>query len=233
MSKEKFIKDTIKVKVGGIGDASHGAEALESFIKDVAKEECFRRKRESFNEYRENVGNENVELPQKKKLSKQTKALLKANGVLKINNYFEYKTPREVFEEYSAEILEFMKKKIGKSFKVVSADQLEMGEDSNKARATEFNGKPYYASRVDVKVKDVNSKKSKSIILIFTPFNVIAHGVRKEFSDMGKIDKDLTLTLRKNMEEKFGKVEYSKALRKYKNQVKRFKEKLASGEVTL
>ena len=223
MSKEKFIKDTIKVKVGGIGDASHGAEALESFIKDVAKEECFRRKRESFNEYRENVGNENVELPQKKKLSKQTKALLKANGVLKINNYFEYKTPREVFEEYSAEILEFMKKKVGNSFEIKTVHQMELGELSDRARVTELDGKVYDATRVDVKIKAIDSRKSKSLILLFSPFSVMVFGARKEFSEMGKVSAGLTNVLRENMAKEFGKDSYEIALRNFKKGVKEFK----------
>jgi len=222
MANEKFDKTkSEKVKIGKIGDVSHGEQALNAFIKDVARDEAKRR------------NCENVELPKKKGLSKQTKALLKSKGKFTIENAFEYFTPEEVYEEYSAKILESMKRRVGSAFVVESVNQLEMGEYSDKARTTEFDGKVYDATRVDVKVKSVNGKKSRSLIFVFSPYTVTAFGVRKEFGDFGKVDKELTLALRENMKKEFGEVEYSKAVRKYNRQVKTFKEKLLKEEVTL
>ena len=174
-----------------------------------------------------------TDVVKKPKLSKQTKALLKSTGKLTIENAFDYYTPEEVYNEYLEQILASMKRRVGKAFNVESAEQLEMGENSDKARTTEFDGKAYYAARVDVKVKAVDGKKSRSIIFVFSPFTITAFGVRKEFSDFGKVDKELTLALRENMKKEFGEVEYNKSLRKYNKQVKDFKEKLASGEVSL
>lgn len=222
MANEKFDKTkSEKVKIGEIGDVSHGEQALNAFIKDVARDEAKRR------------NCENVELPKKKGLSKQTKALLKSTGKLTIENAFEYFTPEEVYEEYSAKILESMKRRVGSAFVVEGVNQLELCEGSDKARTTELNGKCYYATRVDVKVKSVDGKKSRSLIFVFSPYTVTAFGVRKEFSDLGKVDKELTLALRENMKKEFGDVEYAKSIRKYNRQVKAFKEKLASGEVSL
>lgn len=169
----------------------------------------------------------------KKRLSKQKKGLLKAAGKLTIENVFEYFTPEEVYEEYFTKILESMKRRVGSAFVVEGVNQLEMGENSDKSRTTEFNGKVYDASRVDVKVKSIDGKKSRSLIFVFSPYTVTTFGVRKEFSDLGKVDKELTLALRENMKKEFGEVEYSKALRKYDRQVKVLKDRLASGEVYL
>ena len=234
MANEKFDKTkTEKVKIGEIGNPSHGEESLNSLVQGVAKLEARKRVRETFEEYRDRVKNGQVELPKVPKMRKATKALLKSTGKFTIENAFEYYSPKEIYEEYNAEILEFMKKKVGKAFEVESANQMELGEYSDKARSTELNDKCYYAARVDVKVKAVDSKKSKSVIFVFTPFTVRYFGVRKEFSDMGKIDKELTLALRENMKKEFGEVEYNKALRKYNKQVNDFKQKLASGEASL
>ena len=145
--------------------------------------------------------------------------------MLKVENYFEYKTAEEVFEDFNAEILEFMKKKIGKAFEIESSAQMELGGYSDKAYSTELDDVGYYASRVDVKVKALNSRKSKSVILLFTPFSVKYFGVRKEFSELGKMDKDLTLALREHMVKEFGKAEYEKASSKFANRVKQYKQK--------
>lgn len=234
MANEKFDKTkSEKVKIGEIGDPSHGEESLNAFVQSMAKLEARKRVRERFEEYQERVKNEQVELPKVPKMRKATKALLKSTGKLTIENAFEYYTPEEVYEEYSAKILESMKRRVGSAFVVESVNQLEMGEYSDKARTTEFNGKVYDATRVDVKVKSVNGKKSRSLIFVFSPYTVTAFGVRKEFGDFGKVDKELTLALRETMKKEFGEVEYSKAVRKYNRQVKTFKEKLSKEEVTL
>jgi len=234
MAKEKFNKvKTEKVKIGEIGNPSHGEEVLNSLITQAAINEARRRNKNATEVSEQNIKNEKEELSKTTRMKKSTKALLKAKGKFTLETIFEYITPEEVYEDYNAEILEFMKKKVGKAFVIESAEQMELGEYSDKARALEFNNICYNASRVDVKVKDVKSRKSKSVILIFTPFNVIVHGVRKEFSDMGKIDKDLTLVLRENMKKEFGKVEYEKLLKDYKKSVKEFESKVAKGEASL
>ena len=234
MAKEKFNKTkNEKVKIGAISDPSHCEEALKSLIVQAAINEAKRRNKQSTEVLEENIKGEIVESPKFSRMRKSTKTLLKSKGKFTIESIFSYITPEEVYENYKAEILEFMKKKVGKAFVVESVEQMELGEYSDKARATEFNGKCYNASRVDVKVKDAKSRKSRSIILVFTPFNVTVHGVRKEFSDMGKIDKDLTLVLRDNMKKEFGKAEYEKALKAYTKSVKEFKDKVAKGEASL
>ena len=168
-----------------------------------------------------------------KKLSKQTKALLKATGKLKIENYFQYKTPEEVYEEYCAEILELMKDKAKNSFEIKSVNQMELGEFSDKARTSEFDGKFYDATRVDIKVKADDSRKSKSLILLFSPFTVTVFGVRKEFSEMGKVNVNLTNALRNNMRKEFGEAEYNLMLQKYKKDVKEFKLKQKEEGLTI
>jgi len=234
MAKEKFDKTkNEKVKIGAIGDPSHGEEALNSLIVQAAINEAKKRNKKSAEASEENAKGETVELPKVSRMKKSTKTLLKSKGKFTIESIFSYLTPEEVYEDYNSEILEFMKKKVGKAFVVEGAEQMELGEYSDKARAREFDGECYNASRVDVKIKDKKSRKSRSLILVFTPFNVTVHGVRKEFSDMGKIEKDLTLALRENMKKEFGKAEYEKALKAFKKRVKEFKDKVAKGEASL
>ena len=111
MAKEKYNSMKLeKVKIGEIGDPSHGEDSLNGLIENMARTEARRRKRETFKDHKERINGEKMEDTKKKKLSKQAKALLKATGKLKVDNLFEYKTPEEVFEEYRVQIFESMKR---------------------------------------------------------------------------------------------------------------------------
>jgi len=140
-----------------------------------------------------------------------------------IEEAFKNRYPSGVFKEYKDVILQSMQKRVGKNFEVVSVDQLEIGEYANKGYGEDFDGKCYYGTRLDIKVKSLDSKKSKSIIFFITPFVCTAHGVRKEFSDMGKVDAVITTELRKNMTAKYGKL-YTKRLAIYEQDVKAVRE---------
>lgn len=149
----------------------------------------------------------------------------------KIERAFELRQPQTVYKEYVEHIFNSMQKRVGDSFEVKNITQLEMCENSDKARTIELDGKAYYATRIDVKIYSANRKKSKSLIYIFSPFTVRYFGVRKEFSDFGKIDKILTEVLRKNMGEKFGVEIYEVALAEYRQGVAKFKNKIKNIEL--
>ena len=89
MENEKFDKTkTEKVKIGEIGDKSHGEQALTAIIEDMARDEAKRRKRETFKEYQERTKND----PPKK-----IKDLIKDSDIKTVGSHVEFGPPVGIF----------------------------------------------------------------------------------------------------------------------------------------
>ena len=135
-------------------------------------------------------------------------------GKEQIEKYFENILPEQVYLNLKESIFTALGKKVGKTFEFDDVNQMVFAEDSCVGYMEEKDGKIYPIAKLEITINSKDFKKHRNFIVTVTPFQCYIHGVKKEFSDYGSIDKGLTNSLRLIMKNEFG-LEYTKLLRNY------------------
>ena len=135
-------------------------------------------------------------------------------GKEQIVKYFEHVLPEHVYSNLKENIYNALSKKVGKTFEFDDANQMVLNEDSCVGYIEEKDGKVYPMSKLEITINSKDFKKYRNYIVVVTPFQCYIHGIKKEFSDYGSIDKELTNALRLMMKNKYD-FDYKNLLRNY------------------